>query len=222
MKKTLNYAAFIAFLVAIIIAGWSPFLTETNAQGITYTPGQKTMARSMPVVIASDQSTVHVTVDNGTPTNTDAATHAAGTASIPETSADLFGFNGTAYTRVILDACEANVQTANPINISSATTTRIIPPSASKKNYICGMTLSAAGADNVALIEGTGGSCGTGTAGMAGGITAASGFNFLANQAYIWQAGKVAHFVTAGTNVDTCLTTSAAVQLSGVVKYAQQ
>jgi hypothetical protein len=121
-----------------------------------------------------------------------------------------------------IDPCEANAQTSTSISMTSATTTRIVAPTSAKKTYICGLTLMAGAADNVALVEGTGGTCGTGTAGVAGGTTAANGFNFAANGGIAWPAGKVAHAVTAGTNVDLCLITSSAGPLAGVIKWVQQ
>lgn len=123
---------------------------------------------------------------------------------------------------VVAGPCETVAKTYTPINMSTATTTRIIAPTSSKKTYVCGFHLLAAGADNVAWIEGTGGTCGTATAGMAGGTTAASGYNFAANGGIV--VGDSGHQVmaSAGTNVDVCLITSAAVQLSGGVVWVQQ
>ncbi len=122
----------------------------------------------------------------------------------------------------ILDPCEANVQSYAPISITTATTTRIVSPSASNKTYICALFLTSAAADNVGIVEGTGGTCGTGTAGVVGGTTAANGPNFAANGGLMAQAGgKTAVFQTAGTNVDLCLITSAATPLAGGIKYVQ-
>jgi len=123
---------------------------------------------------------------------------------------------------VVPDACQTVARTYTPINISTATTTRIIAPASAKKTYICGIALFAAGADNVGVVEGTGGTCGTGTAGIIGGTTAASGVNLTANQGFILQNTGQAQLATAGTNVDLCLITSAAVQLSGHVSWVQQ
>lgn len=121
----------------------------------------------------------------------------------------------------IIDPCEANLQSYAPISITTATTTRIVAPSASNKTYICGLVLVTAAANNVGVVEGTGGTCGTGTAGVIGGTTAANGPNFSANGGIALQAGKVAQAQTAGTNVDLCLITSAATPLAGGIKYVQ-
>lgn len=122
----------------------------------------------------------------------------------------------------VIDPCEANAQTYAPISITTATTTRIVAPSASNKTYICSLFLTSAAADNVGIVEGTGGTCGTGTAGVIGGTTAANGPNFAANGGMFLQAGgKTAVAQTAGTNVDLCLITSAATPLAGGIRYVQ-
>lgn len=129
---------------------------------------------------------------------------------------------GDGTRNVIIDPCEANLQTSLPISITTATTTQIVAASASNKTYICSLFLTSAAADNVGIVEGTGGTCGTGTAGVVGGTTAANGPNFAANGGMLLQSGgKVAAAQTAGTNVGLCLITSAATPLAGVLKYVQ-
>lgn len=122
----------------------------------------------------------------------------------------------------VLHPCEANTQTyANGV-ITTATTTRIIAPSASNKNYVCSFFLAASAADNVAVVEGTGGTCVTGLAGVIGGSTTTNGLNFVANGGVMMQAGgKTSIAQTAGTNVDTCLITSTTGPLVYSVNYVQ-
>jgi hypothetical protein len=109
--------------------------------------------------------------------------------------------------------------TYKAINISTATTTLLVTGVSGRQVRIGAIHFIAAAADNVALIEGTGATCGTGTAGMAGGTTAASGYNLVANQGYTFGSGvgTVIATVTAGDSV--CAVTSAAVQLSGGIEY---
>jgi hypothetical protein len=138
-----------------------------------------------------------------------------------------YTFDGTNWNRqrpssAVLNPCETVAQTSLPISITTATTTQIVAASASNKTYICSLFLTSAAADNVGIVEGTGGTCGTGTAGVIGGTTAANGPNFAANGGVLLQAGgKVAVAQTAGTNVGLCLITSAATPLAGVLKYVQ-
>jgi hypothetical protein len=137
-----------------------------------------------------------------------------------------YAFDGTTWDRVRavnVDPCEANVQTYATGVITSATTTRIVAPSASNKTYACMFFTKASAADNVAIVEGTGGTCGTGTAAVLGGTTTANGLVFgTAGDGVLLQAGgKVAAMQTAGTNVDLCLITSTAGPLIYSIKYVQ-
>jgi hypothetical protein len=126
--------------------------------------------------------------------------------------------NGMLWTRDA-DPCSGKTKSYAVVSMSSATTTRFIAPVASSNAHVCSIVLVASAADNVALIEGTGGTCGTGTAGMSGGTTAATGWNFAANGGFTAGNGASTVFKTAGTNVDVCLITSSTAQLSGTISY---
>jgi hypothetical protein len=108
------------------------------------------------------------------------------------------------------------------INMSTATTTQIIAISGtSGRTYICGIHLVVGAADNVALISGSGTNCASNQAGLAGGTSAASGWNFAANGGLSWGSGFGLLFKTATTNNEVCLVTSAAAQVSGTITYTQ-
>ena len=206
---------------AVLVPGVNAFITNTNANG------QATMANSSPVVLPSNMSAIalwgHGATGAAVPANaTYFGFNSGGNLTGPATATPLPVRSGDGTRQVVLDACEANAQSyANGV-ITSATTTRIITPSASNKTYVCSMLLTASAADNVGIVEGTGGTCGTGTAGVVGGTTAANGPNFVANGGLMMQAGgKVAVAQTAGTNVDFCLITSSAGPLTYSVKYVQ-
>lgn len=106
------------------------------------------------------------------------------------------------------------------IDINTATTTLVVTGVASRKVRICSFNMVATAADTVAWIEGTGATCGTGTAGMIGSSTAAHGQAFAANGGIAVGSGlgEVLTAATAGDSV--CLVTSAATQLDGHIKYA--
>jgi hypothetical protein len=146
-----------------------------------------------------------------------------GNLTAPSSSAPLPTRPGDGTRQVVIDACEANAQSYATGVITTATTTRIIAPSASNKTYLCAFFMKASAADNVAVVEGTGGTCGTGTAALLGGTTTANGFVFgTAGDGVLLQAGgKVAIVQTAGTNVDTCLITSTTGPLIWSAKYVQ-
>lgn len=129
---------------------------------------------------------------------------------------------GGNITPIVGDPCRTVAKTYTPISITTATTTRIVAPAVSKKTYLCYFFVTAASADNVGIVEGTGGTCGTGTAGVIGGSTAANGPNFPANGGMSIGNGGYAVAATAGTNVDLCLITSAATPLAGHIAWVQQ
>lgn len=110
------------------------------------------------------------------------------------------------------------------INISTATTTRIITGVSGRKVHICGFYLGPNGsAQTVAIIEGTQvtTACDTGAAGMYGGTTAATGLSAAANGGVTIMGGGVGDAMTTATaGDDVCLVTGSAVQTSGHVKYA--
>jgi hypothetical protein len=123
-----------------------------------------------------------------------------------------------------------NLPTADPCStlkktfakISQTANTQIITGASSKQTYICSLSLVTAAANNVALVEGTGTTCGTSTAGVMGGSTAATGWNFGANGGMAMGdgIGTIGQTATAADNV--CVFVSAAVQLSGAIGWVQQ
>lgn len=130
--------------------------------------------------------------------------------------------NQIAGSTLVADPCEVNTPTYTPINVSASGSTKIITGTSAKKTYICHIDLVTNAANNVALIEGTVTNCGTGTAGIAGGTTAASGWNFSVNGGISLGMGRYSVNQSATNADDVCLITSAATQLSGGVKWVQQ
>lgn len=118
-----------------------------------------------------------------------------------------------------LDPCSGVAKTHIAINISSATTTELTAAlaGASTNYYVCSINLVTAAANNVALTDDDTDNCASVTSGLAGGTTAASGWNFAANGGLAFGNGDSAIFKTAGANRVLCLVTSAATQLSGSI-----
>jgi hypothetical protein len=105
------------------------------------------------------------------------------------------------------------------VNVSTATTTLLVTGVSGRHVRICSLSLVTAAANNVALISGTGATCGTGTTGMNGGTTAAAGWNFAANGGLTQGSGIGAINQTNATGDSVCAVTSAATQLSGRISY---
>jgi hypothetical protein len=121
---------------------------------------------------------------------------------------------------VVADPCQQLTRLSANINLAAGG--RIITGVSAKQTYICSMELITATAQNIALVEGTGTTCATSTAGMAGGATAATGWNFAANGGFVKGTGGNWVFKTATAADDVCLLLSSTGQTSGSVQYVQQ
>lgn len=222
----------------LVQAAQSGTWTMSISQG-----GNTALVKAANTVGPTDQALVVAVANTLTAMANNADGVAAGTANVSPVGSFPFLWNGATYDRwksagstgvaavrptdgtrnAIIDPCEANLQSYATGVITSATTTRIIAPSASNKTYLCMFFTKASAADNVAVVEGTGGTCGTGTAALLGGTITANGLVFgTAGDGVLLQAGgKVSIIQTAGTNVDTCLITSTTGPLIWSSKYVQ-
>jgi len=124
-----------------------------------------------------------------------------------------------ASDQTFADACDKRAKTSIPFSISSATTTQLVAQSASNKLYVCAFHIVVGAANNVALVEDDTSACASPTAGMAGGTTAATGWNFAANGGLTLGNGQGTVMVTAATNRFVCLITSGTAQTSGSMSY---
>ena len=106
-------------------------------------------------------------------------------------------------------------------NAASSSNLLLVTGVASKKVYICAIDVVVNAANNVALVEGTTTTnpCDTGTAGMAGGATAATGWNFAANGGLTKGNGQGIVYKEATAADNVCLFFSAASQVSGEITY---
>jgi len=119
------------------------------------------------------------------------------------------------------DPCATATKLSANINLTGSG--QVITGTSSKTTYICSIDIVTATAQNIALVEGTGSTCGTSTAGMAGGTTAATGWNFAANGGLTKGAGIGTVFVAANAAADNvCLLLSGSGQTSGSIQYVQQ
>lgn len=100
------------------------------------------------------------------------------------------------------------------INVSTAATTTLVALAAGKSIYVTAWDIVVAAADNVTLEYGTGSNCGTGTTALTG------PYNMAANGGLAKGSGLGVIFKVPAGNA-LCIVTSAAVQASGSVSYAQ-
>lgn len=122
------------------------------------------------------------------------------------------------------DACTSGTKGYAPFSLASTTALKVVTKSTGKNVYVCSINIVVATANNVALIAGTKvtNDCDTSTAGLAGGTTAATGWNFAANGGLTQGNGMSSVAATASTGLDVCLLASGAGQVSGVLTYVQQ
>lgn len=163
------------------------------------------------VAAASGVQKVGISGNSGV--SLDAATGAA-----PPANALLLAGLGSGATGGFLIGVPV-ADTTKSVNIASATTTLLVTGVAGRQVRIGSFELETGGANNLEWIEGTGATCGTGTAGMSGGTTSGLGYSFLAN-GYIQRGsgfGTVLSTATAGDSV--CMVTSTSAQVSGNLQY---
>lgn len=121
-------------------------------------------------------------------------------------------------------ACQNQTRHTVPINLTASG--QLFAGTSAKKNFICSLNIITATAQNIALVEGTGTVCATNIYGLAGGTTAATGWNFAANGGLTQGNGH--GFLMGGDNdtngaaANVCLLLSGAGQVSGALTYAQQ
>ena len=158
--------------------------------------GQVTMANSFPVVLASDQSAIAL---HG---------HGATGAAVPANVTAMGARAGANSVNV------AQGSATVAVNISTATTTQIVALSGSTQIYVTGITIVAGGTGNVTIVYGTGSACGTGTTSVSGAMP------LVANSGFSIGSG-LGPVIVLPAGQALCITTSAAVQMSGFVTYTQ-
>jgi hypothetical protein len=129
---------------------------------------------------------------------------------------------GQFSTGQLADPCKGQAKLY--VSINQTANTQLVAGTAAKKIYICSIHVVVAVATSVALVEGTGSVCATGTAGVSGfgGATAATGWNFAVNGGIVLGNGDAA-VGAEGTSADNlCLFNSGSGQVSGGISYVVQ
>jgi len=151
--------------------------------------------------------------------NAGVALDAASGTSVPANAVQIAGM-GSTFVRVPV-VCDSFTP------ISATANTQIITGATGRQTYICAMNIVVGSATitNVALVEGTGTTCATNTAGIAGGTTSPTGWSFAANGGLAQGSGFGAIMRTATTGDNVCLLISATTltnQVSGHISWTQQ
>lgn len=116
--------------------------------------------------------------------------------------------------------------TKSGFSINQTANAQLFVGVASKKTYVCALTIMATTAGSVALVEGTGTTCATNTFGLTGGTTAALGLPVPATGGLTIGSGSGTVISpsadTNATAANICLFVSGTGQTSGHITYVQQ
>jgi hypothetical protein len=205
------------------VAGAAP--SATNPLPVEQSDGTNILGTSThPVQVSLANTAANATavkVDNSGVTQPVSGTVTAnqGTANATPWNNNLAQIGGTA---VVADPCQANAKSY--VSINQTANAQLVTGTASKKIYPCSIHIVTATAQNIALVEGTGTTCGTSTTGVVGfgGSAAATGWNFAANGGLTYGDGRGA-LGQEGTAADNlCLFQSGTGQVSGGLSYVVQ
>ena len=117
------------------------------------------------------------------------------------------------------DPCSWKAKSYYVVNLTAAATVEIANAVAGEFWYICSVNLVAGGANAVLIAHDDTDGCGSLTAGMNGGTTAATGWGFAANGGIALGNGDSAVMKSATANHYLCIAPSTTAQLSGTIAY---
>ncbi len=191
------------------------------------TVGSKTSANSIPVVVASDQSSFPVAATLSAETtkvvgtvrvqgNVGGVVDAATGAAVPANAFQLAGRDSTQTGGGVAVPVYCDKSVA--INVSASGFTELVAAVASKNIYVCGYNFIANGTVNVKFAKGTKTTtaCDTTEADITG------AYNLIAQTGISYGNGAGRLFDTSSVSAsELCINLSAAIQVSGVVTYAQ-
>ena len=191
--------------------------TSGSALYVQFPSAQSVSVSGTPSVSISGTPTVTANAGSGTFATQDASDGATSSA-VPSKAAYLGGQNASGnLTGFYVDPCEQKGRSVANINLTASG--QII--SGSNYAFLCSVLLVTATAQNIAFVEGTGTTCGTSTAALAGGATAATGENWAANGGFTLGSGQAWVMKTATSGDNVCVLLSGSGQASGNVTYVQ-
>lgn len=120
---------------------------------------------------------------------------------------------------VVTDPCQAATKLYKAF--SQTATAVLVTGAASKKTYVCSMSIIAGAAEIFNLTAGTGSTCGTNAVAVMGSTTAANGLSLAANGGLTFGNGAASLAATTVNQDDLCLQQSGSNRLSGSITYVQ-
>ena len=142
------------------------------------------------------------------------------TDAVDEGDAGRFRINCTTRGLVTgADPCSYKAKSYYVVNMNTATTNEIANAVTGEYFHVCSVNLVAAGAQTVSIGEDDTDGCGSITAGLFGGATAATGWSFAANGGISLGNGMGTVGRTSTTARYFCIITGQAQQISGTIAY---
>lgn len=187
--------------------------------GTTVTIGKQLAASSISVVTSSDDPILQALslISNALRTSTSGKAGFLGTFGRPVTSTgDALDVN-VKYPAASADPCLG--VTKDSVAISQTASTKLLTGNP-RRYVVCHLKVVGADAESLSLVEGTGAACGTNTAAIDGGTSAANGPNYAAGGGAADGVGAagVLYQHTAGN--DVCLLQSGSGRVAGHLTYA--
>ena len=168
-------------------------------------------------------SNLHVQADSGSTTVVTGVVEVAPTGSANTASNQFFDQPTDGTNTMLIDPCKSVAKVYTVINQAAAGPTTLVAGTSAKKTYICSIViLPVTAAISVNLVEGTGTNCSSVSAGVWGGMTAATGAVIAINGGFTFGNGDSAIAQTA-TNADNlCIIASGTTQISGGMYVVQR
>lgn len=126
---------------------------------------------------------------------------------------------GAAYVRSPTDPCDGVAKSYYVINTSSAASFEVANSSGSNHWYICAVNVAVGAAQGFLIAEDDTDGCGSITAGLNGGTTGATGWQFAANGGIALGNGTGAVLRSGTGGRYLCIVTSTTAQTSGTIAY---
>lgn len=176
-------------------------------------------AQAATIPVTAGAGTNMLTKQDGSGNNSSTVT--IGDATNPNNAAPVDPTKGLTVLPYNTGCAGSNISNTVTTPISATAGAQIVAGTAGQKLHICAINIVVSAADNVAVVEGTGSTCATGTAGLFGGSTAGTGWNLAtAGQSVSIGNGHDMLSVVATTADNICLLASSGAQISGNIVTA--
>ena len=129
-------------------------------------------------------------------------------------------FGPTVILPQLLDPCQTETKTTT--SFSQTSIANIITAVSGKTNYVCAMSLVAAAAEVVSVVEDDTTACASPTVALTGSLTAANGQSLAANGGYVLGDGTATVLAGSTSNRYLCVLQNGSNRVSGFITWVQR